>query len=69
MSRRLLIPVILTALAALAGCTVLDPARPLADNERYYCRPGSLLKYRHPLPSAFPGYWIPMPPGGSCKGY
>jgi hypothetical protein len=58
-----------TALAALGGCASVEPGARLAEDERYYCRPGSMLKYRKPLPAAFPGYWIPMPEGGSCKGY
>jgi hypothetical protein len=60
---------ILGALAVLAGCAAVEPPAKLADDERYYCRPGSMLKYRKPLAAAFPGYWVPMPPGGSCKGY
>jgi hypothetical protein len=56
-------------LVVLAGCATVEPPVPLAEDERYYCRPGSMLKYRKPLPAAFPGYWVPMPPGGSCKGY
>lgn len=60
---------VLVALVVLAGCATVEPPAPLADDERYYCRPGSMLKYRKPLPAAFPGYWVPMPPGGSCKGY
>ena len=59
----------LAALAVLAGCATVEPPAKLADGERYYCRPGSMLKYRKPLAAAFPGYWVPMQPGGSCKGY
>jgi hypothetical protein len=25
------------------------------------------LKYRKPVETRWPGYWIPMRPGGSCK--
>ena len=60
---------ILIAFGVLAGCASVEPPAALADGERYYCRPGSMLKYRKPLAAAFPGYWVPMPPGGSCKGY
>lgn len=60
---------LIACLATLLGCATVEPAEPLAANERYYCRPGSMLKYKRPAGSSFGGYWVPMPIGGSCKGY
>ena len=57
------------ALALLGGCASFGSAESTAKEKRYYCRPGSMLKYQRPVGSAFAGYWIPMPEGGSCKGY
>ena len=57
------------ALTLLGGCASFGSDEQAAKEERYYCRPGSMLKYKRPVGSAFAGYWIPMPDGGSCKGY
>ena len=62
-------PGLIVSLGLLAGCAGLQPAASSSDDPRYYCRPGSMLKYTEPLAPAYPGYWIPMPRGGSCKGY
>jgi len=51
----------------LAGCSTFKAAEPLASNEHYVCQPGSALKYRKPVDTQWPGYWIPTTPGGSCK--
>ena len=69
MRRILLLTLAAASFAALAGCAMPGPATPLAENERQYCRPGSMLKYRRPQAGGFGSYWIPLPPGGSCKGY
>lgn len=55
--------------AWLAGCSAFRAAEPLAADQRHVCRPGSALKYRQSVDAAWPHYWIPSRPGGSCRSY
>ena len=57
----------LIVFVSLSGCSTFEAAQPLASNEQYVCQPGSALKYRKPVETRWPGYWVPMRPGGSCK--
>lgn len=61
-------PLMILAASVLAtGCAQLRPAEPLAADERYVCRAGSALKYRHKIGDPWPIDYIPLRPGGSCK--
>ena len=62
------LPFLVVAASLLAtGCAQLQPAGPLAADERYVCKVGSALKYRHKLGDPWPVDYIPLRPGGSCK--
>lgn len=65
--RRVSLMAILLSYLFLTGCSAFQAAEPLAANEQYVCQPGSALKYRKPVETGWPGYWVPVRPGGSCK--